>query len=130
VFEVCRTQTQYVTHSDLKSSLDQLKKEHQSEIEEIKNGQEKLTKLVSNINSRLNQRQDQWTSPNQKSYRGKETYLQKNNSKTIVCYFCNQEGHISKYCPFKRASGKESEQGNSRTQSQITGKQVQSNHLS
>lgn len=128
VFEVCRTQAQYVTHSDLKSSLDQLKKEHKSDIEEVKKGNEKLTKLVSNINSRLNQRQDQWTSPNQKSYRGKENYLQKNSSKTIVCYFCNQEGHISKYCPFKKASGKESEQGNSGTQSQMTGKQVQSSH--
>jgi hypothetical protein len=50
------------------------------------NGQEKLTKLVSNINSRLNQRPDQWTSPNQKSYQGKENYLQKNSSKTMVCY--------------------------------------------
>ena len=125
MFEVCKTQTQYVAHSDLKSSLDQLKKEHKSDIEGVKKGQEKLTKLVSNINSIL----DQWTSPNQKSYRGKETYLQKNSSKTIVCYFCNQDGHISKYCPFKRASGTESEQGNSRTQSQITGKQVQSSHL-
>jgi hypothetical protein len=106
-----------------------LKKEHQSDIEDVKNGQEKLTKLVSNINSRLNQRPDQWTSPNQKSYQGKENYLQKNSSKTMVCYFCNQDGRISKYCPFKRASGKEAEQGHSRTQSQMTGKQVQSNHL-
>lgn len=125
VFEVCRTQTSYVTHTELKSSLEELRKDHKADIEQVKQGQEKLAKLVSS-QGKFNARQGQGNPgiQTQGQNRGRDNNRQKNGNKSMVCYCCDQEGHISKYCPFK---GKESEHKSSTngTQSQVTGAKTQ-----
>ncbi|XP_052071393.1 uncharacterized protein LOC127709793 [Mytilus californianus] len=118
--QVCRTQDQYVTHSELKSGLDELRKEHQVAIKEVKQGQQEiLNVLKSEKKGNGNFNRDSG------GYYNKLNGKNSPNDNSFICYSCNQEGHIRRNCPFR---GNRDRKWNNRDQSQLA-MQNQTNSL-